>query len=299
MSEQSNRPQTLNTAYFRSHPRDKGLVLDFNDAAQGLDKDAGADYVSAVDYRVKSTFSSDPLVIKQRRALAETHIIATCDDEPQDNLPDITCSAMTVKPAGSMHIALPEVFDFALSRINAAAHDALKFIGPENFEKASLSLIIQRTDLESGNTHRPHVSNWHDHVSGGQNSDLVYLFHNKIGTEYKFSTHKGENIQSKELTAPDQTLARVGGEITHRPQTNQGEDVRREWGALIVNIEPAVQSRASNYRSDNSNLVKRDNPLFGLFKERAAEILAADDRLHVLDEPTTLIEYVSESPDGP
>ncbi len=287
----TSRPPKMNNNFFREHSREKGLVLDFNDAAKEMDFDGSQDYVQAMDYRLHSTFSRDAEAVKARSAHAETHIIATCDDVDQENLADITCDAMTVKRAGDMHIALPEAYDFTLSRINAAALDALKLYGPEVFEETSMLLIVQRTDVDPGDCHRPHISNWHDHISGGQNTDTVYLFHNKLGTEYRFNTHKGQKIDQVEIAAPDNTLARVGGEIIHRPQTNQGDELRREWGALIVNIKPAVMTRASNYRSDNNALVKADNPLFDAFKQRAQEILDADTRLHVLDEPQTLIEY--------
>lgn len=286
------RSDAISTHYFMDYPSDSGLILDFRDAASQLPEAAGEKYVHATDWRLTSTFSRDPEAQKLRNKDAETRIIALCDDISQEELPDFTFSAMTVKRPGDMHLAIPDILGFTLSRVHAAAFDALKLYGPDIFEKAKMSFIVQRTDIEQGETHRPHVSQWHNHISGGENTDMVYLFHNVLGTENKLSSHNGASISPVTIIAPDYSLSRVGGEIIHRPQLNDGDELRREWGALIVNIEPAQQTRMrNNSGSFNNVMVTRDHSNFERFKEKADQVLDEDARLHVLPAPETLIDY--------
>lgn len=286
------RSDAISTTHINNCSKDDGLVLDFNEAAQNLPEGTGADYIQATDWRLTSTFSRDPEIAASRRKDAETRIIALCDDVSQDDLPDMTFSAILVKRVGDMHLCVPEVLDFALNRVHAAAFDALNLYGAEVFEKAKMRFIVQRTDVETGEAHRPHVAKWHDHLSGGENTDMVYLFHNVLGTENKLSSHNGASISPVTIVAPDHSLSRVGGEIIHRPQSNNGGELRREWGALIVNIEPAQQTRLrSNGGSYNTVMLDRDNPNFEKFKEKADQVLGEDTRLHVLPESKTLIDY--------
>lgn len=287
------RSNAISTTYINGCSRDEGLVLDFNEAAQNLPEGTGADYIHAKDWRLGAVSSRNPDACSTRRKDAETRVIALCDDVPQEALSDCTFSSMIVKRVGDMHLALPEILDFTLSRVNAAAFDALKLYGPELFEKAKMTFIVQRTDVESGEVHRPHVAKWHDHLSGGENTDMVYLFHNSLGTENRLTSHNGSSISPVTIIAPDYSLSRVGGEITHRPQLNEGDELRREWGALIINIEPAILSRARcNGGSFNNVLVTRDDSNFEPFKEKANQVLDEDTRLHVLPESKTLIDYV-------
>ena len=286
------RSNAISTTHINGCSRDEGLVLDFNEAAQNLPEGTGADYIHAMDGRLTSVFSRDPDADSKRRKDAETRIIALCDDVPQEDLPDMTFSSIIVKRSGDMHLALPEILDFTLSRVHAAALDALKLYGPELFEEAKMKFIVQRTDVEKGNTHRPHVAKWHDHLSGGEHTDMVYLFHNVLGTENRLTSHNGSSISPITIIAPDHSLSRVGGEVIHRPQLNEGDELRREWGALIVNIKPPILSRAnSNGGSYNNVLVTRDNSNFEPFKEKADQVLDEDTRLHILPEPETLIDY--------
>ncbi len=287
------RSDAISTRVMNECSSDKGLVLDFNDHAKNLPDGTGADYIQAKDWRLTSSFSRDPEVTASRSKDAETRVIALCDDVEQEDLPDMTFSSFLVKRVGDMHLCLPEIMDFSLSRVHAAAMDALNLYGSELFEKASMKFIVQRTDVEAGDTHRPHVARWHDHLSNGENTDMVYLFHNVLGTENRFTSHDGKPIAPVTVIAPDNSLSRVGGEVIHRPQTNDGDELRREWGALIINIEPAIQTRAnSNGSSYNNSSVKLEDPKFETFKEKADQILDADTRLHVLDESETLIDYV-------
>ncbi len=287
------RPDSISTRYLNNYSRDEGLVLDFNEVAQNLPEGTGADYVHARDCRLTSFFSRDPDAYSTRRKDAETRVIALCDDVPQEALPDCTFSSMIVKRVGDMHLAIPEILDFTLSRVNASAFDALKLYGAELFEKAKMTFIVQRTDVESGEVHRPHVAKWHDHLSDGEHTDMVYLFHNVLGTENRLSSHNGASISPVTITAPDFSLSRVGGEIIHRPQVNEGGELRREWGALIVNIDPPILTRArSNGGSYNNVLVQRDSSNFEPFKEKANKVLDEDVRLHILPESETLINYV-------
>ena len=283
--------KNLDTRYFESHPSDRGLVLDFAQAATDLPSATGAEFVEAFDWRVRSASLSDASAQERRRRDAETQIIAFCDDEPQEDLPDITCNALSVKKPGDLHICLPDVFDFALSRINCAAADALRLFGAERFERTSMLFIVQRTDVEPDTCHRPHISHWHDHLSNGQNMDMVYLFHNVLGTENRFFHHNGEAINAVELVAPDNSLSRIGGEIVHRPQQNEGATLRREWGALILNIKPQAVRRRELPRSMNSVAIERGSTHFDAFKDAASRILDGDKRLHPLPSPQTLIDH--------
>ena len=295
------RDDVIKTDYFNTYPADMGLVIDFADFEDLLSVDAGADYVQVMDYRLTSIFSgnsADTLQAKSQRAKdAEPLLVATFDSAPQEDLPDIVSSAMTIKNPGDMHIALPEFFDFSLSRVHTAAFDALKLLGPDVFKESNMLFIVQRTDVESGETHRPHVAQWHDHVSGGQNTDLVYLFHNNLGTENRVTAHNGEAVKPIELIMPDNSLSRVGGEIVHRPQENVGVDLRREWGGLTINIQPKHGGRGQNYLAENPVMIDRDHDLFEQFKSTASQILSADQTIHPLHEPETLVDHLGISVD--
>ena len=292
------RDDMITTRYFDSYPKDQGLVIDMADIAEHLPEGAGIDYIAATDYRLTSTFgfsSSDGKSLadlKHQRSIdAETHIIAAYDAEPQDDLPDFGASGMVVKRKGQMHLAMPEIFDFALSRVNAAAQDALKLYGPEQFKDAEMLLIVQRTDIEPQEAHRQPFASWHDHLSGGQNIDMIYSFSNTLGTESKLSTHQGRRIEPVELVTPNARIMRIGGEIAHRSQRNVTEhDIRREWGALTINFKPSDNRRAQNFLSTNATMVKPDDPRFEGFKEKAAKILGDDFSVQAYEKPKTLIE---------
>lgn len=293
------RDDMITTRYFDSYPKDQGLVIDMAEIAEHLPEDAGIDYIAATDWRLTSTFgfssSNEGPSLKElqhRRSIdAETHIIASYEDEPQDNLPDFGASGMIVKRVGDMHLALPEIFDFALGRVNVAANDALKLYGPELFKEAEMLLIVQRTDIEPQEAHRQPFASWHDHLSGGQNIDMIYSFSNTLGTESRLSTHKGRRIEPVEMTTPNARLMRIGGEVAHRSQRNESEqDIRREWGALTINIKPSDNRRARNFLSTNRTMVKPDDPNFGEFKAKAAKILGDDFSVQAYEKPKTLIE---------
>ncbi len=284
----------LSTAYFREHPSNRGLVLDFTKSAAALSPDTGEDYVGAYDWRLGFRYEDESKSAAERRAdIAEPRIIARYRPEKQSGLPDITSNGFDIKKPGDMHICLPDVFDFALPRISIAAKDALQLLGAEGFRNANLSFVIQRTDIEPGEFHRPHFTDWHDHRCNGENIDAVYLFGNRLGTDVKLFTHSGSDIRTTELSAPDGSVMRIGAEILHRSRQNTGEEIlRREWGAVIVNIEMPKMGRGRPARSENSVYVGEDDPLFTRFKTAAERILKRDRSTQPLAEPQTLIDYV-------
>ena len=290
------RDDIITTRFFDSYPKDAGLVIDFADVADLLPEDAGEGYVQSTDWRIGSSHSysskGEGKDIQVRRAKdAESRIIGSFDVEPQDELVDFGAGGMLVKKVGDMHLALPQTFDFALSRVNTAAFDALKLYGPELFGQAEMMLIVQRTDIEPEEAHRNVFSRWHNHRDNGENVDMVYSFFNVMGTENQLTSHDGRQIVPVELVVPDASILRIGGEIAHRSQTNNTDhDIRREWGALIINFKPPTAFRNRNYLSHNPTMVGRDSDLFDGFKDKAAEILSSDTRVHALDEPETVID---------
>lgn len=291
----TSKPDTINTSYFLKHPKDRGLVLDFEETAKTLPNNTGNHYIAVLDQRISSStypYSKRQSFEKHRAIDAETHIVALYDDGPQEELPDITNNAMRIKKPETMHISLPDIFDFTLSRIYISALDALKLYGAETFKKTEMWFIVQRTDVAPGQCHRPHISNWHNHISSGENTDLTYLFHNLLGTENRLIRHKGQKIQTLELIIPDGAISRLGGEIDHRPQQNNLNTVlRRLWGGLIIKLEQEQTSRNANNRAENTVMINRNDPMFKRFKDAAEHILKYDTRIHTLDSPQTLIEY--------
>lgn len=288
------RDDMITTRSFDSYPKDLGLVLDFSDVAALLPKDAGEGYVPATHWRLHNTFSGgdEDKAVKTRRNIdAEARTIGFYQDEEQDDLVDIGASAMIVKRVGQMHLTLPQTFDFALSRVHAAAFDALKLYGPELFEQTQMMFIVQRTDIEPQEAHRNNFANWHSHSSSNENYDMLYSFFNTLGTEVKTSTHHGQRITEVEMTAPNNSILRIGAEVSHRSQVNTSkEDIRREWGALTINVEQPKSQRNQNYLSTNRVMVDRDDPNFDVFKDKAADILVSDASLQVLEEPETLLD---------
>ncbi len=285
------RPNKINTQYFTNHPKEESFVIDLQDAASDLPNDTEQHYVSAQDWRLKggASLSQDISSVRAtRQADAEPKVIATFPEHDTEELPDITADGMTVKKSGEMHLAFPNVLETALPKIYAAAMDVLKTAGEEYFRNSEITLIVQRNDIQPNSAHRPAFAGWHNHSENGENADLVYLWHDVKGTEYK--------TEAGEVTAPNAVLTRMGGEIKHRSQTNNTDEaMRREWGALVVKDGPQRLTRASNGMSYNNALfVKRDDPLFNQFSDAADKVLGQDDIIHVLDTPQNLAEYVEE-----
>lgn len=281
----------IDTNYF-NNPRstDSGLILDYRDAINTLPRDAGKEYVSSHDYRLKPGAFLDKGAETQRAKIAEPHIIATFDPHDTANLPDITANGMIVKNRGSDYIALPDVFETALPKIHAAAMDVLKLYGKDRFVNAEFLVSLNRTDVEKGTSQRPSFAGWHDHVSNGETSDLAYLFSDYVGTEYQLTKHEGQLITNLKTEAPDSVITRMGGEISHRSQTVQ-QDIRREWGALVVLLEKPRANRNLNNRSYNNALVNRDETLFEEFNDNAMRSIARNSTTRVLDTPRTLIDF--------
>lgn len=285
------KPNTLNTQYFTNHPKEESFVIDLQDDVSALSQDVGADYVSAQDWRVKNgaSFSPDAQDVREhRKDDAKTKVIATFPTHATDDLPDITAGGMIIKRSGTMHLALPDVFETSLPKIHAAAQNVLQLGGAEYFKNSEMTLVVQRTDIEPQQAHRPHFAHWHNHSEKGENADLVFLWHDVMGTEHR--------VEGQEVVAPDNVLTRMGGEQEHRSQTNDtDEKVHREWGALVVKSEAQKPTRSSNYMSENHALyVGRDDPLFGEFSDAAQAVLEQNSSFHILDDPQDLAEFVSD-----
>ncbi|MBI1300564.1 MAG: hypothetical protein GC137_02800 [Alphaproteobacteria bacterium] len=286
MSITIERPNVLDTAYLRQHPANRGLVIDFADAAACVPEDAGKDYVEARDWRLRQAFAGQKERDRRSRD-AESQILAFVRDEDQAALPNITSDGIDIKNPGDLHVAVPDVYDFALSRINFAIHDLLRLYGAERFQKANISVVLQRTDVEPDQAHRPHFNGWHSHVEGGQNYDLVYLFHNVLGTEKRLWEHNGKTVDMTDLSDPDGCMTRIGAEIMHRSQTNLGSAVRREWGAVMVNLRP---NTFKDCRTVNTVYVQRDSGLFVKFRDAASQVLEGDRRITPI-QPITSYDY--------
>lgn len=281
--------QPISTAFLAQVPRDSGLLLDFSQVAESLPEDAGQRYV-----RVNMGRGEDQ---KRRAELAEAHVITTRAPVDLTHAPDVTANGMVIKNSGDFHVGLPDAFNFALTRVNAACLDALQLYGADRFKDTQMMLVVHRTDIEPDVAHRPVFSKWHNHVNDSGNIDFAYLFHDIIGTQYQFDTHKGEPIERTELTAPDGLMTRMGSELMHRSRENDtGEQQRREWGAILVHHTKPPLTRADNGRSSNRGLVRLDDDNFDRFAMRGMEALKIDTTTTILPETRTLIEHLGVQP---
>lgn len=286
---QSNRPESISTPFLAQLSRESGLLIDFEFVAQNLPENAGKDYV-----RVNMAGGENA---QKRAALAETHVITTRDHVDLSDAPNVTANGMVIKNSGDFHVGLPDVFDFTLSRVHAACMDSLKLYGADRFKDAQLQMVVHRTDIEPGDAHRPVFAKWHNHVNDSGNIDFAYLFHDILGTEYQFDTHKGQGIERTELVAPNGLMTRMGSELMHRSRENDtGEVQRREWGAILVHHTKPPLTRADNGRSSNRGLVGRDSPNFDIFAEKGLESLQIDTTTTILPETRTLIEHLGVQP---
>lgn len=222
--------------------QERGLVLSFAKQARALPSAQGRDYVDA--HRGQSLFGSLPETRDMRRRrgeVAQPTILGYFNNLPDG--PDITADGITVKRPGSFNLGVPECFDFTLPMAGIVGSDVLQLYGAKKFRESEIVLIVQRTDVEKNDAHRPPFSGWHTHLSGPTNMDLIYSFCDVLPTEFK--------VGGKIKTVPENSLTRFGTEIEHRSQTNHGEDtLRRIWGAFIVSDGKPAPSRR-NYGAFN------------------------------------------------
>lgn len=287
--ENNKRPDTISTSFLSQLSREGGLLLDFEFVAQNMPDNAGKDYV-----RVNMAGGENA---KKRAALAEAHVITLREPVDLTNAPDVTANGMVIKNSGDFHVGLPEVFDFTLSRVQAACLDALQLYGADRFKDTQMMMVVHRTDIDPDEAHRPVFSKWHNHVNDSGNIDFAYLFHDVLGTEYQFDTHKGVPIERTELAAPNGLMTRMGSELMHRSRENDtGEVLRREWGAILVHHTKPPLTRADNGRSFNRGLVGRDSPNFDIFAHKGLESLRIDTTTNILPETRTLIEHLGVRP---
>lgn len=282
MNIMSDIQHTIDSQFLRYLPSDRGLILDFQEAAENLPENTGDNYIRANDYRIKGAFTQNGDARKQRKQAAQTHIIATYNAENISNLPDAIAPAMVIKRKGDMHLSLPEVYETALSRVHTAAKDTLHLCGAEYFKNAEFLLNISRTNVNPNESQRPVFAKPHQHT----NSDLIYLSNNTLGT-----------IIEGKGPAPEQSIIRFGGEEWHRSQINTtNETIRKEWCALIVNAEQQTMKRhIQNNRSENTVLhTARDTELFNQFKDRAEGILNTIQNVMVFDTPVIMQQQQSK-----
>lgn len=296
--------QTLDTHYFNNRAQnDRGLILDYREAVNALPSHTGQDYITTFDWRTRngSFYSGADKndLIKQRSIDAEPRIIATFDPHDTDDLIDITANAFNIKKKGNDYIALPQELKTVLPRVHAAVMDLLNLCGADYFLNSEMDFILNRTDVKSDTAQRPHFADWHVHNEKGETTDMIYLMSNQFGTEYKLDQHEGAFIQETILSAPDGSIVRMGGGISHRSPTltestlENRATTRREWGALTITSEKTPINRNANNRSHNMALIGRDHSLFETFKAEANDTCNQDKSLHVLETPQTLIEYTN------
>ncbi len=293
----NQKRQVIDSAYFRDYPDDKGgLILDFSGFASDQPHDRSNQFMGYFEYPLSDRFyaGKDKKEIHDRRnKVARPKLIAKFDERAIGDAPDIICSGMTIKRAGEMHIALPEIFDFTLPNVLAVAKDIFNECGKERFESANMVMIVQRNDVSTGVSHRSHVysGTWHDHVSGDETSDFVYLASNVLGTEMK-------DDKDGVITTPDNSLSRIGGEWLHKsPQNTTNNIIRREWMGITVSFMPFKFTRNSQYLCDNPAMITMDNPKFDEYKKKAEDYLDRNSKgFRVFEDPIDLIDEYSPEP---
>ncbi len=283
--------QTIDHNFFRNYPEDRGgLILDFSGFA--VEDDKSKDFIGYFDYPLRDTFYSgaDKKDLHEKRNnFARPKLLADFEDRSIEGLPDITCSGITIKRAGEMHIALPDIFDFALQNVLITAQNVIDECGIDRFEQSTIALVIQRNDVEVGSSHRSHVyaGSWHDHVSGHETSDMVFLSSNRLGTVVKDGS-------GGDIITPDNSLCRIGGEWIHKSQENKTDKpIHREWMGITVSLEPIRFSRNQQNMCENPALITVDNPLFDEYVENAQKVLSKSNKAHIYDEPVDLINTYS------
>lgn len=288
--------QVLDSNYFNTQAFEKdrdGLVLDYKSVldAHPNTGNTASEYIKQSDYRLQPGAFANQKIKKERSKIAEPHIIATFDPHDTQDLPDITASGFTIKHKGDDFIAIPIELKTALTKVHAAANDLLQLYGKEQFKQAEITFVLQRNDIETGKAPRPHFAGWHTHVNGSEKTDLLYLFHDVLGTEYKLQHHNGDTIEATEISLPNNVISRMGGEIQHRSKPENPHDtLRREWGGLKVLIDKQPITAGQNNKSCNLSMVKRDSPLFEKFSLTAQNIIKETNTIQPLGQPQRVLD---------
>ncbi|NCO03767.1 MAG: hypothetical protein GW903_06215 [Alphaproteobacteria bacterium] len=140
----------------------------------------------------------------------------------------ISHNGVTIKRAGQGHIGIPTALSFTVDCAAFVAQDLIQFAGRDYFEKSEIVLVVQRTTVDPLTAGRPNFSRWHTHHDEIDPIDLTYQFSDGLPTEIL-------HPEGYAITPETKTLVRMGGAITHRSNTNIGnEPVLRTWGAFIV-----------------------------------------------------------------
>ncbi len=290
MSSESEMFVTRHLGYL---PRHEGFIIDlFNEAQSAVE----SGFVPYDDKLLRGRGEE----AQRRAAIAETHVIGHYDTSPEMGAQNIGASAFQIKKVGDLHIALPEYYEFALPQVDMAVRDALAVMGPEVFKDADLRLIVKRSDVEGESAHRPIFARPHRHGKGdGRVTDILYTFGHdtgeRLGTEMHLDSHKGHPIEQLTLSAPNGAVVRSGGEILHNSTVNNGDEVRREWGAITCYLSKPTDLKWHNGQGDNAAMMPRDHEKFEENRLRAADVLTAGKNIRVLDTPESLIEHEGAS----
>jgi hypothetical protein len=239
---------TINTIFLNEQER--GLTLSFAQQARALPTNHNRDYLDAHRARALMMISSPE--VRERRearaAVANPLVLGTFNNIPDG--PDIVAPGITVKPRSSNNLGVVECYDFTLPIAQCVGTDVLNLYGADRFKKSEIVLVVQRTDVEPDEAHRPDFAGWHDHLSSPMGEiDLIYSFCAALGEPGKTPTSLPTEFRfgNQIIAVPENSLTRFGAEFPHRSQVNKtGETVRRLWGAFIVVNGERPQTRYDN-----------------------------------------------------
>lgn len=285
----SSEKETFLTRHLDQLPRYQGFIIDlFNDAQSAVK----SEFVPYKDLLL----NGKGIEAEKRGVIAETHVVGYYDTSQEIGDRNLGPSAFPIKKPGDLHVALPEYYEFALPQVDMTVRDALSVLGPEVFRDADLRLIVKRSDVEGQSAQRPIFAQPHRHGSSdGRVTDMLYTFGHdtgaRLGTEMHLDRHRGRFIEQVTLGAPNGAVVRSGGEILHNSKVNDGDVVRREWGAVMCYLNKPIDMRWYNGQGSNAAMMPRDHENFEDNKLRAADVLAAGENVRVLDTPQSLIEH--------
>lgn len=135
---------------------------------------------------------------------------------------------LVIKLGNSFNAALPRSFHFLTDTAFGVTNDLFHFIGAERFYKSKISLIVQKHTVEPNTALREPFAQWHTHLGDKHASDIIYQLSNTLTTQFQDS-------DGHVVAAPENSVIRMGGGISHRSQTNNTpESIDRIWAAFLV-----------------------------------------------------------------
>jgi hypothetical protein len=187
--------------------------------------------------------------------------------------PKIAIDGITIKHSNSFDIGLPKFFGFALAPAQAMAEDLLGLYGEDRFHQSAIKMILQRSDVFSGNAQRNihGFDSFHTHVDDGD-IDYVYSLCGALPTEYQ---HQDCSISQQ----PEGSLMRFGAETHHRSKKNDTrQTLRRLWGAFTIHPEGATPKRGTN-QPHNPGWTRPGSDLYDDFMRAGADYLETHSNL--------------------